>query len=747
MQYYKLLAKEVEKRISILQPYVGINQLETTADQELVSEPEEVDQVDFDPTTGDIKTLNKQPLEIELPTSDFFELSSPNVVTTTTDTSSKLVIDFSLSINQSGRNILETVKRLPSAIECPKRDYTPLKEKQLLTDVETVGHQREKIKAKVLKDIESNRNTIKNDFPVVESIEGQGDLLQSKILQNIYNNTVNNNYAPVNTICSNNNTEKTIESKDSDLNRLFVEDFSQNQDSSFSLGPEVAISCKSFTGSLNNIHTESLKACDIPNITRQRSYTVLNPSPQLLAHLEVQSITTGVEVKSISMSESLSCLYNQTSKKRRSWDLESAKVKWSSMAQDLKNKNLPGCNARNLKKQAPKVTTQANYSSPPKAKSVIIDKNKGATPSKCGPKSELISKKKPSLHQDFLSNTTVSLGPTSARSPSQKKQSRPSSPKPISTKSPPATSAHGGDNPGKMVRELYEKIQRDQMAQMASLVEKQKKEQKRLQQVFEEQNNILFKQLKTIVPEGSIEAKQAWGADSMEPERGPVSLSQLINHNQNDHLISLTDTHNYISKCDTVLKKSRDISSTIKKPQAVTSNGNKRQSPRARDRSKSKCRSPVRNTVSPTRKELTRPPTMSPAGRHLINSPKSLLPAQRSRSRKLNYDTSSDREPDLILTDRTNDTLADLNVTFPTDKSDTESSRSGSPPLNESELTIIPSFSVTSREISESSRDGSANNGVEAPSKHSMRGNVVQHASNSQAPQRPSPKQVIWLPF
>lgn len=207
--------------------------------------------------------------------------------------------------------------------------------------------------------------------------------------------------------------------------------------------------------------------------------------------------------------------------------------------------------------------------------------------------------------------------------------------------------SESGD-PAARVRELYEKIQTQQLIQMASLVEKQKREQLLLQQVFEEQNNLLYKQLKNICPKSSTETQEVGEDKHQGVERGPVSLSQLINHRSPDQSLgdsslssTLTDTNYYINHCDNVLKKSRDITGSIRKQQtrSQSQNGNKIQSPRSQN-------------------EGSRTRTHSPTQRN---------PAV---SRRLNYDTSASSENEPMLTDRTNDTLAGLNVTFPSDNSE-----------------------------------------------------------------------------
>lgn len=677
MQYYKLLAKEVEKRISILQPYVDNSDAESSEDKTDAPEIPESEQnyelarenVDtaFDLSIDNI-TAKQKNTDIELPTSDVYNLSSPNILTTTDAASSKFVIDFSLSINQTGRNVLETVKRkspcLCPAIELPERDYNCVRNRELLLDVETNSRQKQQKKGKAIEDL------VNFNFSV-----NKGELLDS-----------------------------------------FLES-SSSQD-----GPP-SISSKSFTGSLNDLHTESVKGAPVTvKLARQRSYTLLNPSPQLLAHLEVQSLNTGVEMSSISMSESLSNL-SLPSKKRRSWDLESAKVKWSSMALELKTKQLPSSTntAGNNNAVKSKITTQAIYSQA-RAKSVAPEKTRrGSTPSKPTPKSEPLQKRKPSPVRNIPSNVTIVKGPASPKLANQRKEpTSPNSPSPKSptTKLPVSES----EDPATKVRELYDKIQKQQLVQMASLVEKQKREQLLLQQVFEEQNSLLFKQLKTIVPTSPVEMKEAWGEDSLEADRGPVSLSQLINHKsseQSDSPISstLTDTNKYIDKCDNVLKKSRDLSGSIKKPKSANQNSTRIQSHKVQPvGSKTRTHSPVRNTP--------------------------VSPVQRNTSRKLNYDTASSY--DAMLTDRTNDTMADLNVTFPTDNSgECEPYSHNNRAYNYcgEDVTLIQSNRCSSNPMHCSSTD-SAINCMERTIQNSINSSCVRRPKSNTLYQHPTPKEV-----
>lgn len=690
MQYYKLLAKEVEKRISILQPYVADSDTESNEDKTDAPEISESEQnyelagdnleAAFDLSIDKVTTLAKQK-NIELPTSDNYDVFSPNTVTTTDDASSKFVIDFSLSINQTGRNVLETVKRKSPcpcpAIELPERDYNCVRKRELLLDVET------------------NRRT---------------EHKKRKALDDLVNFSISLN-------------------KD-ELTEPFLESISSQDE-------PPSISSKSFTGSLNDLHTESVKGTPT-KLTRQRSYTLLNPSPQLLAHLEVQSLNTGIEMSCISMSESLSNL-SFPNKKRRSWDLESAKVKWSSMALELKTKKLPTSintnNNKNVVKPS-KNSLQSIYT-PSKTKSVVSEKNRRvSTPSKPSPKSEPLQKRRPSPVRNIPSNVTIVKGPASPKMPNQRE--------PLSPKSPPKSQVSEPEDPATKVRELYEKIQKQQLVQMASLVEKQKREQIMLQQVFEEQNTLLFKQLKTIVPKSPVEAKEAWGEKSLEADRGPVSLSQLINHKSPDHSDSpvsytLTDTNKYIDKCDDVLKKSRDLSGIIKKPKTANHNG-----------SRTRTNSPVRNKSASSSVQRHAAASSSVQNK-TVSSPVQKntsvpSPVQRNTSRRLNYDTTSSYDP--ILTDRTNDTMADLNVTFPTDISD------DCEPYNHNntvfdhcgkEVTVIHASPCPSSNPMHCTSTDSAINCMERTIKNSINSSSVRRPKSNTCYQQPTPRQVITV--
>ncbi|XP_053609203.1 uncharacterized protein Cp110 isoform X2 [Plodia interpunctella] len=599
MQYYKLLAKEVEKRIALLKPYTLDSDPEDSDNMTDAPDISESDHTPVEPTVTKSPPSSPEKSVVESP-KPCLTLAKPNVIEYHNITqcceeppNSTLIMDLTLDIIGANRNSLESPNmQLSSQTEIPERDCeSPKKNKEI-----------KQIDDAVQQSISSPKNQA-----IMDSVKCFVD------------NILSETYAPL------------------------------KQD-----GPS-SLSSKSFTGSLNDLHTGSLADSQKSSkLIRQRSYTLLEPSPQLLAHLEVQSLNTGVEMTNISMSESLSNL-SSPNKKRRSWDLESAKVKWSSMALELNAKNVPKPNGVN-KNATSKTTTSLVVAkktppSAPRSKSVAQEKpRRPAVVNKSMVKSESAQKvAKRSLSPVRNSTSVVIHRPnakeTSPKNTLQKKDVTPM--KPLISES---------EDPATKVKELYEKMQKQQQAQMASLVEKQKREQLLLQQLFEEQNNLLFKQLKAICPKSPLEAKEAWVDKVSDTEKGLVSLSQLINQNSPDHTIvnspvssTLTDTHFYINHCNDILKKSRDTMGSSKKHiVSKNQNGAKTQSPRNLEGSSTRTHSPRR--------------------------------IASIASRRLNYDSSNstDRECEPLLTDRTNDTFADLNVTLPSDTSDDAISYQGS---------------------------------------------------------------------
>lgn len=595
MQYYKLLAKEVEKRISLLQPYIS----DTSFDSEDITDAPDLPEYEqcYDQLQGDTHSSYTNKITAACPARSP-ETSPPNspicvnsLISNTDATNSpnitapNFTLDLNVNFNEPSGKSIESVQKdhFRSLRELPERDYNCVNK---VTKNET-------FEKDVMLELDRDYNIAKN-----------GDNFRVPCNKEISYNTFSGIPLPQE-------------------------------------GPS-SLSSKSFTGSLNDIHSESIKdAQENSKLIRQSSYTLLQPSPQLLAHLELHAQNKGIAMHTISMSDSLSEI-STTYKKRRSWDLETAKEKWTNMAQELKQKKIVNAITKtNFNRNAAKpLSKKLNQ---PRARSVVSTTSKrNNLNTKPLPKSEPLTKtKRPASPIRSDSNSCA----VAIQSPSN-----------LDTSKQIPTLISESEDPATRVRELYEKIQNQQLAQMASLVEKQKKEQILLQQVFEEQNNLLFKQLKTICPKSPVEAKEAWTDKSCD-DRGPVSLSQLINYKSPEHSAysspissTLTDTNNYLNHCDNVLKKSRDITGSIKKEQfkSRSQNGTKIQSPRTQpEGSRTRTHSPVRGNTA--------------------------------ISRKLNYDTStSSDQNELMLTDRTNDTMADVNVSFPSDHTEENNSKSNS---------------------------------------------------------------------
>ncbi|XP_068633675.1 serine-rich adhesin for platelets isoform X2 [Battus philenor] len=603
MQYYKLLAKEVEKRILLLKPFNSGSESDLSEDKTDAPELPESEQ-NYELPLEDLISLGNEKLACDdnekllnrsvTNSPKYSSLSSNNSdkitsnltpITDPLNETSKLVIDLSFSINQSDESTLHEKKALSKETpsDVPEHDNeSPIK----------TAKQKQK--------------------PETEAVTNHG---MQEVRENKPKFKTDNKDTPIDEFLS------------------YI-----HQD-----GPP-SLSAKSFTGSLNDLHKDSGNSTQTNPLIRQRSYTVLTPSPLLLAHLQIQSLSTGVDMTSISMSESLSNL-SSPNKKRRSWDLETAKAKWSTMALELNKKNITvnvavsrnGDGKPNLAKKRMITRPEISRTQPAMSRSRSVDHRNTARniTSKSLPKSESVQRNRTTRSPSRVTDKqTMSLQNSICKDVNNE---------PSPQKAQPTSEC---DDPGRRVRELYERIQKQQLMQMATLVEKQKKEQLLLQQVFEEQNSLLYNQLKTICPKSSSEVKEAWADKSETVDRGPVSLSQLISHKSSLPAVhhspgscALTDTNNYLNLCDNVLKKSRDITGSIKKQHADSKSENSPQLTHKADG--------------------TRPATRSLKNKNL------------NTSRKLTYETSasSDREYDLILTDRTNDTMADLNVTFPSDTS------------------------------------------------------------------------------
>lgn len=685
MQYYKLLAKEVEKRISILQPYLDndSNSENNTDTLEISDSVQEYDEDDIGQNTShNISKITEVEIQNDTITnntitsntlhSELFKYASNDPVADTTVVPAHLILDFTLNINETCNNMNDNSNLPPKVMDIPERDYNCVKSVDFVTDME-------------MKNIRCKQQ---QDTTIEEIVNFSYSIARDKSTDNYLHDSLSEDGRSL-------------------------------------------LSSKSFTGSLNNIQMQSESNNLMKPLVRQHSYTILNPSPQLLAHLEVQSLNLGVDMSCISMSESLSNL-NSPGKRRRNWDLESAKAKWSNMAMELKQKNLSKPKPR---RSTTRGTVQRAVS-PSRAKCVAAARTKYSTLSlKQTMKSDVVPRSRPqspartrtssparvrtSSPVNTPSSSTITLEqPVPLKNSKESKSKNPmesTSPKTNGKKGPqespktakesaktnqknqphksvtPQQQRHSEQNhspkgtpqqqqqtvnmsaiqkhlsisdsndPAARVRELYEKIQQQQKIQMVSLMEKQKREQMLLQKAFEEQNSLLFKQLKTICPKSPEKAMEAWGKTDM-TDRGPVSLSQLINSKSPEHpsrpvSSTLTDSNEYLNHCDVVLKKSRDITDNLKTIGNSSNHKGTRISGRVHlEGSRTRTSSPT----SPTQKST---PT----------------------SRRLNYDTSgSERDYDMMLTDRTNDTLAGLNVTFPSDSEETHCSHRKGP-----EVTVL----------------------------------------------------------
>lgn len=636
MQYYKLLAKEVEKRIKTLRPYVEMEP-EVSGAPELEEAKDKIDEAAClidrycHPTTtykeNVYKTINSN-----------VTIRSAEPM----DKTMNMMFGFNVSIRNATRREDSCSTRGRATIELPERDYNcPKKpEGMLLTELNQAIKNSERKPMLKRGDGEVDQALRKNE---------KGQVMGKKT---VLTKASTKPEPEINKALE--DPDMTLRQNDLKINDISFskEEFSQlsktcydNTDEEFTQYTIEGPSLRSFTGSLHDINADCLRDTS-STLVRQRSYTVLKPSPLLIQHLQLQARNTGVDLKLISMSESLSNIPQlQKKKRRRSWDLETAKSQWSSMALDLKKNTKPRVTLNSNGKTSAKQRSPSPYlaQSAGKCRKPISRYTKS-------PKSDPIQRSKFGLNKVNVSEKSnlKDIKPGAAANKNDRNGGLKSSAQ--TKESPPKINDRtisAANDPATKVRELYEKIQKQQLDQMATLVEKQKQEQLLLHQVFEEQNNMLFKQLKSICPEPTVEIKQAWCDKDQNAERGPVSLSQLINHSP--------------------------IASAPQSPGAKTLGlqSSVSVSPAAAFTSLS--------TYSHSGEKAKRSNQMSHIKHNRCARPRTNV-TENNTARKLNYNDSgmtSDIEP--LLTDRTNDTMADLNVTFPTDYSDEIRSCENSP--------------------------------------------------------------------
>lgn len=577
MEYYKLLAKEVEKRISHLQPLLP----------------------DSDSDSSD-RTVTETEVEIH-------------------------------SCKLRGSNIEAITSIIEKKIVTPSKTFTCIsKDKSSSVPVQSTLIKTENLN---ISDITSppSANLTEHDVPERDI----GWIPKTKKCLN-YNNSKNRRVKGHEFEVSDNADNSSSEKPLIKSARTVVSN----------RGGSSLMSAKSFTGSLIDIHKQSMKdAENTSKLIRQRSYTILTPSPQLLAHLEEQSLFTGVEVTSISMSESCSNL--SSPKKRRSWDLETAKEKWSNMAKELDQKNLRGnirsktfISKTNLRKPLQQRST--------KAKSFVPESIAKTADQNCTTGNVIAATTTRNNKSHFTPeeiNTIKKMSETNTHKKETNKICKNTYNSSVDCQSSPVAETELED-PATRVRELYERIQNQQLLQMANLVEKQKKEQLLLQQLFEEQNKLLYKQLKTICPKSPTEIKEAWVEKTDDSDSAPVSLSQVINYSPKDNEPR--------QRPDVPTKKrdKRDRSSSFGR------NQHSKPEPGKPETCVTNKATIVLNCSTPHKKSKT---NGSHNGQSMSHGDNRMRPEIETSS------ISEKEYEEPMLTDRTNDTLADLNITFTDD--------------------------------------------------------------------------------
>ncbi|XP_077298805.1 centriolar coiled coil protein 110kDa isoform X2 [Arctopsyche grandis] len=253
---------------------------------------------------------------------------------------------------------------------------------------------------------------------------------------------------------------------------------------------------KNVTGSLNNI---SSGLSSPPKLVRQNSYTLEYPSPLLLAHLEVQSLVSGVELHSISMSESTSTSHLN---KQKSLDSNKAKEIWSSVGSDINSLSL------NENSAVPSISNKDNSDLSDKRLSTLGCENKLEL------KYDKQPTTKPSTLQSLTTSKTSSLNISSdekAKEVDKVSESSPHIESPVSDKTNSTVMSNTETNDAATslpldvskcsstssssnvcLKYILKKFEEDHEKKLVELINKQKEEQLLLQKTFENQQKLLL---------------------------------------------------------------------------------------------------------------------------------------------------------------------------------------------------------------------------------------------------------------
>lgn len=286
---------------------------------------------------------------------------------------------------------------------------------------------------------------------------------------------------------------------------------------------------KNITGSLNDI---SSGLSSPPKLVRQNSYTLDSPSPLLLAHLESQSQSSGIQLDSISMSDLPNIQQSSTLEKS-----VEHKVKQSTSSKKSNELKI------SLDQNGCKENTQLPITATPTIK---YDNTK--TESHSEQQSVKPSVKRNLFADESLLNNNISADKSSNGTTENK----------ITELKTISKDLNESDI---YLNMIMKKIRDDQEKQMMKLIKMQQEEQELLRQSFAKQQNILLTQFKTAITNAkNIGSKNSLFANSDNNNREKSLVKS--NHNTENSSISpqsIENTDKYLSISLDILNESRTL--------------------------------------------------------------------------------------------------------------------------------------------------------------------------------------------
>lgn len=537
MQYYKQLAVAVERRINDLrfcldETTINSNILHSDSEEwcdginiSMVSSKNDYINESFSdykydclntnyhvqPNDNEFESMNSQLTVIDNEEHLSETKSSPNKVNENSQNKTakvEQILDISKDATPTNLDDLNS-NRLKNSVEKPAQKEV-CATKDINFNISSADH------LKIAKNFNIN---IESTKPANTCDNSKNDVSSSKIIPKP---------SPVSSKLKKNNSKKdiSVSSKSFDAksknNVLNLKKISKKSiiDNKNKLSPS-----KNVTGSLNNI---SSGLSSPPKLVRQNSYTLEYPSPLLLAHLEVQSLASGVEMHSISMSDSTSTSH-LCNTKQKNLDSNIAKEVWSSLGSDINSLSLNECSVVAEKNSDVSAVKEASVDlgCDENAHLKIFDQNSNSTLSSA----QNLKITKISESQVHYYSSVTSDEETSQRSLSLD------------------TSNKSQNSNNASLKFILKKFEEEHTKKLAELVRKQKEEQSLLQKSYENQQKLLLAQFQSIrQKDRSGTSNKSSSITETENNKCDSKVNQKDSHKQISESVPSQSHHSYLQK-------------------------------------------------------------------------------------------------------------------------------------------------------------------------------------------------------